>query len=58
MSHAPVNHGSKCRHTASGLWNSPTDGSALPVNENSVRLSLGVPAPGSQPTPGIHSGSQ
>ena len=40
-----MNHGSKCWHTASGLWNSPTDGSALPVNENSVRLSLGVPAP-------------
>ena len=48
----------QCAHTASGLWYSPTDGNAWPVNENSVRLSLGVPAPGSQPTPGIHSGSQ
>ena len=53
-----MNHGSKCSQTVSGLWNSPTDGSAFPVNENSVRLSLGVPAPGSHPTPGIHSGSQ
>ena len=30
----------------------------VPVKSNSVRLSFGVPAPGCQPTPGIHSGCQ
>lgn len=35
-----------------------TEGSARPLQSNIVMLSLGLPAPGSHPTPGIHSGSQ
>lgn len=44
--------------TRTGSSKIPIDGSAAPVKSNSVRLSLGVPAPGVQPTPGTHSGSQ
>ncbi len=57
-----MTHGTACasprRHTAVGFSNSPIDGSARPRRSNGVRLSFGAPAPGSQPTPGTHSGSQ
>ena len=41
-----------------GSWKIPIDGRACAVKSNRVRLSFGVPAPGCQPTPGTHSGSQ
>ena len=49
--------GAYCRQAVSGFayW---TAGRASPSKSNIVRLSLGVPSPGVQPTPGIHSGCQ